>query len=41
MGIAADGNNSVLRTEGAELVLRDYEDFATFMRTVETVSLRA
>jgi phosphoglycolate phosphatase-like HAD superfamily hydrolase len=41
VGIAADGNDSVLRTAGVELVLRDYEDFATFMRTVETVSLRA
>ncbi len=35
VGIAADANDAVLRTAGAQLVLRDYEDFATFVRTVE------
>jgi hypothetical protein len=35
VGIAADANDAVLRAAGAQLVLRDYEDFATFMRTLE------
>lgn len=35
VGIAADGNDAVLRAAGAQLVLRDYEDFATFIRTLE------
>jgi phosphoglycolate phosphatase-like HAD superfamily hydrolase len=35
VGIAADANDTVLRAAGAQLVLRDFEDFATFMRTVE------
>jgi phosphoglycolate phosphatase-like HAD superfamily hydrolase len=41
VGIAADANDVVLRTAGAQLVLRDYEDFATFMRTVEIAGPRA
>jgi phosphoglycolate phosphatase-like HAD superfamily hydrolase len=36
VGIAADGNDAVLRAAGAQLVLRDYQDFATFMRILET-----
>jgi phosphoglycolate phosphatase-like HAD superfamily hydrolase len=36
VGIAADGNDAVLRAVGAQLVLRDYQDFATFMRILET-----
>ncbi len=35
VGIAADTNDAVLRTAGAQFVLRDYEDFATFMEAVE------
>jgi len=34
-GIAADANDAVLRSAGAQFVLRDYADFVTFMRTVE------
>lgn len=40
VGIAADNNDAVVRAAGAQLVLRDYEDFATFMRTVEIASPR-
>ena len=35
VGIAADANDAVLRSAGAQFVLRDYADFVTFMRTVE------
>ncbi|MBV8358397.1 MAG: HAD family hydrolase [Deltaproteobacteria bacterium] len=35
VGITADANDAVLRTAGAQYVLRDYSDFATFMRAVE------
>jgi phosphoglycolate phosphatase-like HAD superfamily hydrolase len=38
VGIAGDTNDAVLRAAGAQLVLCDYEDFATFMRTVEIAS---
>lgn len=41
VGIAADANDAVLRAAGAQLVLHDYEDFATFMRTVEIARPRA
>jgi phosphoglycolate phosphatase-like HAD superfamily hydrolase len=41
VGIAADANDAVLRTAGAQYVLRDYVDFATFMRTVEIARPRA
>ena len=41
LGIAADANVTVLREAGAQFVLRDYEDFATFMRTVENARPRA
>jgi len=38
VGIAADANDAVLRAAGASRVLRDYEDFATFIRAVEIAS---
>jgi phosphoglycolate phosphatase-like HAD superfamily hydrolase len=38
VGIAADGKDAVPRAAAAQLVLSDYEDFATFMRTVEIAS---
>ena len=41
VGIAADANDAVLHAAGAQLVLRDYEDFAAFMRTVEIARPRA
>jgi phosphoglycolate phosphatase-like HAD superfamily hydrolase len=41
VGIAADANDAVLREAGAQFVLRDYEDFATFMRTVKIARPRA
>jgi phosphoglycolate phosphatase-like HAD superfamily hydrolase len=40
VGIAADANDAVLRAAGAQFVLRDYKDFAAFMRTVEIARLR-
>ena len=41
VGIAADGNDAVLRAAGAQFVLHDYEDFATFIRTLEAAMPRA
>jgi phosphoglycolate phosphatase-like HAD superfamily hydrolase len=38
VGIAADASDTELRAAGAQLVLRDYEDFATFMGMVEIAS---
>jgi phosphoglycolate phosphatase-like HAD superfamily hydrolase len=35
VGIAADSNDAILRAAGAQLVLHNYQDFATFMRTLE------
>jgi len=41
LGIAADANDRVLREAGAQFMLRDYENFATFMRTTENARPRA
>jgi phosphoglycolate phosphatase-like HAD superfamily hydrolase len=35
VGIAAEANDAVLRAAGAQFVLRDYEDFTTFMKTLD------
>ena len=41
VGVAADGNEEPLRAEGAQWVLRDYEDFDAFIATIEAARHRA